>query len=192
MSVFKIYTKTGDGGNTSLACGRRLPKDDLRIEAYGTIDELSSVLGVVGATLGRLRKVGPWRNELLEHLDWLHDRLFTLSSMIATANLPTSNMPTLSTEDVDRIERHIDTLEQQLPELRNFILPGGSEPVSYLHLARTVCRRAERVCTTLDREEKLNAEILAFLNRLSDDLFVTARYVAHQRGEGEKIWKGRR
>lgn len=188
-----IYTRTGDEGDTSLACGRRLPKDDLRIDAYGTIDELSSVLGVVSALLAKLNKREKERwTAHLAFIEWVQDKLFTLSSMIATANLPAGNMPELTAEDVALLERHIDDMEAELPELRHFILPGGSELVSFIHLARTICRRAERVCTTLSRETPLHPNLLPFLNRLSDDLFVLARWVAHQRGEAEKIWLGRK
>jgi cob(I)alamin adenosyltransferase len=188
-----IYTRTGDQGDTSLACGRRLPKDDLRIESYGTIDELSSILGVVAALFHKLGKKDKQRwAAQIAHIEWIQDKLFTLSGMIATANLPQGNMPELLTEDVAYLERHIDEMEQELPELRNFILPGGSELVSFIHLARTICRRAERACTTLNRESSLHPVILPFLNRLSDELFVLARWVCYQRGEEEKIWLGRK
>lgn len=188
-----IYTRQGDKGDTSLACGKRLPKDDLRIEAYGTIDELSSILGVVTALFQKSDTEAPprWSGEIA-HVEWVQDKLFTLSGMIATANLPQGNMPELTQDDVTYLERHIDEMEQSLPELRHFILPGGSELVSFIHLARTVCRRAERVCTGLSREAPLHPIILPFLNRLSDELFVLARWVAHQSGEPEKIWLGRK
>ncbi len=188
-----IYTRTGDSGDTSLACGRRIPKDDLRIDAYGTIDELSSVLGVVSALLAKLNKIenDRWKSQV-ELIEWIQDKLFTLSSMIATANLPASTMPVLVQEDVSFLEQHIDEMEVDLPEIRNFILPGGSELVSFIHLARTVCRRAERICTSLDHETPLHPVILPFLNRLSDELFVFARWLCFQRGEEEKIWLGRK
>ncbi len=188
-----IYTRTGDQGDTSLACGQRLPKDDLRIDAYGTIDELSSVLGVVSALLAKLNKPdGALCYDQVVFIEWVQDKLFTLSSMIATANLPAGNLPELLAEDVAFLERHIDEMEVGLPELRNFILPGGSELVSFIHLARTVCRRSERVCTALGREIKLNPVMLPFLNRLSDDLFVMARWVCYQTNEEEKVWLGRK
>jgi cob(I)alamin adenosyltransferase len=188
-----IYTRTGDHGDTSLACGKRLPKDDLRIEAYGSIDELSSALGVVSALFHKLNKREHHRWAAQEALiEWIQDKLFTLSSMIATVNLPAGNLPEVSEADIKILEDHIDEMEQQLPELRNFILPGGSELVSFIHLARTICRRAERICTTLDREIPLNPLILPFMNRLSDELFVLARWVSHTRGEAEKIWVGRK
>lgn len=188
-----IYTRTGDSGDTSLACGRRIPKDDLRIEAYGTIDELSSVLGVVAALFAKLNANEKERwSAQIALIEWVQDRLFILSSMIATANLPAGNLPELTEEDVTFLERHIDTMEKDLPELRHFILPGGDELVSFLHLARTICRRAERHCTSLDRVSPLHPVLLPFLNRLSDDLFVLARWVAYQRGQEEKVWMGRR
>lgn len=188
-----IYTRTGDSGDTSLACGSRLPKDDLRIDAYGTVDELSSVLGVISALFHKLNKREKQRWAPQEaFIEWAQDKLFTLSSMIATANLPAGNMPTLDDEDVRFLEGAIDEMEADLPELKNFILPGGSELVSFIHLARTICRRAERVCTTLNREAPLNPVILPFINRLSDHLFVLARWVAFERHEEEKIWMGRK
>jgi len=187
-----IYTRTGDQGDTSLACGRRLPKDDLRIDAYGTIDELSSILGVVSSLIQRLDSADPAWSALMTTIEWVQDKLFTLSSMIATANLPAINMPSLAAEDVAFLEHHIDAMEQELPELKNFILPGGSDLVSFIHLSRTVCRRAERVCTSLDRELPLNPLLLPFLNRLSDHLFVMARWVGNKQGEAEKIWLGRK
>ncbi len=188
-----IYTRTGDSGETSLACGQRLPKDDLRIEAYGTLDELSSVLGVVAALLGKLehQDKGKWK-AYVELIEWLQDKLFTLSSMIATANLPAGNMPELLEEDVVFLEKLIDKLEADLPALKNFILPGGGELVSFIHLARTICRRAERICSRLDREAALHPVILPFLNRLSDAMFVFARWVCYQLKEPEKVWLGRK
>jgi cob(I)alamin adenosyltransferase len=187
-----IYTKTGDQGQTSLACGSRLPKDDYRIEAYGTLDELSSLLGVVASLLvpsASKKFDGPAQILIIE---WMQDKLFTLSSMIATANLPAGNLPHLSTEDVEFLEMLIDAMEKELPELKHFILPGGSQLVSFIHLARTVCRRAERICARLDREATLDPIILPFLNRLSDELFVFSRWVAFQNNEPEKIWLGRK
>ncbi len=192
MSRRIIYTRTGDQGATSLACGQRLPKDDLRIDAYGTLDELSSVLGVISAYFKKMQKKKPalWMHQEAL-IEWIQDKLFTLSSMIATANLPAGNMPQLLPEDVTFLESNIDDMERDLPELRHFILPGGSEVVSFIHLARTICRRAERVCTTLNRQAPLAPEILPFLNRLSDELFVLARWVGYQLGEAETIWIGR-
>lgn len=194
-----IYTRTGDSGDTSLACGQRLSKDDLRIEAYGTLDELSSVLGVVSALLAKesRKKVLPAavKEDWMLHeqlIEWMQDKLFTLSAMIATANLPAGNLPQLSQEDVILLEQRIDEMEAVLPELKHFILPGGSELVSFVHLARTVCRRAERVCTALSRQTSLDPVILPFLNRLSDELFVFARWAGYQQGEAEKIWVGRK
>lgn len=190
-----IYTRKGDQGDTSLACGSRLPKDDLRIEAYGTLDELSSVLGVVSALLkgeGKPAETPDWGVTLQAFIEWIQDKLFTMASMVATANLPAGNLPEITPEDVAFLERHIDEMESELPELRHFILPGGSELVSFIHIARTVCRRAERVFTTLSRKTSLNPVILPFLNRLGDELFVLARWVCYRRGEQETVWLGRK
>lgn len=188
-----IYTRTGDAGDTSLACGHRIPKDDLRIEAYGTIDELSSVLGVISALFTQQSQSEGRDWEAQEtFVEWMQDRLFTLSGMIATVNLPAGNMPELLQEDVHYLEQRIDEMARSLPELHHFILPGGSEVVSFIHLARTICRRSERICASLNREIPLNPVILPFLNRLSDTLFVLARWTGYQRGEKEKIWLGRK
>lgn len=188
----KIYTKTGDDGDTSLGCGGRISKNDLRVDAYGTLDELSSVLGVVTALLLKNQAVIDHVDYYQQWMEWLQEKLFTLSSMLATANLPASTMPQLDLEDVGYLEQQIDQMESQLPPLKNFILPGGNELVSFIHLARTVCRRSERVCTALDREAKLEPVVLPFLNRLSDFLFVFARWTNEQLGEPEKIWLGRK
>jgi cob(I)alamin adenosyltransferase len=190
---FKIYTKTGDDGDTSLACGSRLGKDDVRVEAYGNIDELSSVLGVVSSLLMKPKRVqrSMWSQQK-ELMEWVQEKLFTLSSMLACVNLPSGRNPEVEIADIELLERCIDEMETELPELRNFILPGGSELVSFIHLARTVCRRSERSCTSLDRQQKLHPVILPFLNRLSDFLFVFGRWCAYQLGEPEKIWLGRK
>ena len=190
---FKIYTKTGDEGDTSLACGSRLGKDDVRVEAYGNIDELSSVLGVVSSLLMKSKRNQKtlWAQQR-ELMEWVQEKLFTLSSMLACVNLPSGRNPEVEVADIELLERCIDEMETELPELRNFIIPGGSELVSFVHLARTVCRRSERSCTSLDREQKLHPVILPFLNRLSDFLFVFGRWCAYQLGEPEKIWLGRK
>jgi cob(I)alamin adenosyltransferase len=191
-----IYTRTGDSGETSLASGARISKDDPRVEAYGTVDELSSVLGVVSALLEKQSRLErpdfTPPVELVEFIEWIQDKLFVLSGMLAMGDMPEGNGPTLESGDILFLERHIDAMETALPALRNFILPGGSEVVSFIHLARTVCRRAERHCTGLKRHAGLNPLILSFLNRLSDDLFVFARWVGFQNGETEKIWLGRK
>lgn len=188
----KIYTRNGDFGDTSLGCGSRIAKDDLRVDAYGTIDELSSVLGVVHALIPKFLTAGQDIQQEQQFLEWLQEKLFTLASMLATANLPASNMPQILEQDVHFLEEAIDQMEQTLPDLQHFILPGGNEWASFIHLARTVCRRAERVCTSLDRVSKLTKTVLPFLNRLSDYLFVYGRWATYQCGETEKVWLGRK
>ena len=174
----KIYTKTGDDGTTGLFGGARLPKHHVRIEAYGTVDELNAVIG--------------WLNTLIPHQE-LHDFLLNIQSRLFTvgANLasdPDKEMitPDLTEEDIYAIEKYIDKLQETLPPLKHFILPGGSPSISAAHLARTVCRRAERRCVALALESKVDNLILLYLNRLSDFFFVVARWLAHE-GQIEEI-----
>lgn len=177
----RIYTRTGDRGETGLIGGRRVPKDHLRVEAYGAVDELNAHLGLVraqieDAVLGAL-------------LDDIQHRLFDLGAELATPAGSTGLAPVLGAAEIDQLERRIDRYQTSLPALREFILPGGSAPASALHVARTVCRRAERRLVTLGREEPVRAELLRYLNRLSDLLFVLARVVNQQSGRPDVIWR---
>ena len=166
----KIYTKRGDLGMTSLFGGKQLPKNDLRIEAYGTVDELNSVLGVVLAHSPQQRTV--------EILNTCQHVLFELGADLATERVAvnTSAIRRITGTDVQPLEQFIDELEAQLVPLTNFILPGGASTAAFLHLARTVCRRAERCCVALAAQEDIGTQIVVYLNRLSDLLFVLARY----------------
>ena len=178
----KIYTKTGDQGETSLYGGRRVGKDDLRIEAYGTVDELNAQLGVV-----RTLPLPPGAGELLERIQ--HE-LFVLGADLATPPEKTSaKVRRIAEEDVVRLEQDIDRLDAGLPELRSFILPSGSPAGAALHVARTVCRRAERRTVRLVRETSLDRLPVIYLNRLADLLFVLARHVNHALGSPETPWK---
>lgn len=180
----KIYTKTGDKGLTSLIGGTRVPKSSLRIECYGTVDELNSHIGLV-----RDQDVNAGRRPLLKEIQ---DRLFTIGSALA-ADPEKSNMklPDLHAADVTLLEDEMDRLNLGLPELRAFILPGGHPAVSHAHVARCVCRRAERLVIHLG-EESFVAELVAvYLNRLSDFLFVLSRAMAHELGVEEVTWQAR-
>lgn len=178
----KIYTKTGDKGDTSLFGGQRVPKDALRIEAYGNVDELNSVLGIVRAdnTEPRVEKV----------LAAVQDVLFHLGADLATPRSVTGKKAVRRIEEKDchPLEKQIDAIETELKPLRNFVVPGGSPVAARLHFARTVCRRAERSVVRLSRNEDIGDEITVYLNRLSDLLFVLARYANHAAGVAEVKW----
>ncbi|MCS6833625.1 MAG: cob(I)yrinic acid a,c-diamide adenosyltransferase, partial [Flammeovirgaceae bacterium] len=174
----KIYTKTGDRGETSLFGGRRVRKSHPRIEAYGTIDELNAYIGLVGD-----QPVNSMRKSFLKEIQ---DRLFTIGATLAAdPEKNTLNVPDLYQEDILALEKAIDEMEEQLPPLRNFILPGGHLAVSFAHVARTVCRRAERNCVYLAEHEPVADLVIQYLNRLSDYLFVLARLMAKELGVEE-------
>lgn len=182
----KIYTKTGDKGSTSLIGGTKVPKSDLRIESYGTVDELNSYIGLCRDLISDNNS----RNILQE----VQDRLFTIGSALACdpEKEPMMKIPDLKASDVRLLENEIDRMTETLPVMKNFILPGGHPTVSQLHVARCVCRRAERTCVRLELESNEPATlILQYLNRLSDYLFVLARYCGAQLNAEEVIWKPR-
>ncbi len=181
--AFKIYTKTGDEGQTALFGGKRLPKSHLRIECYGTVDELNSFLGLV-----RDRTEDEHVRGILFEIQ---NRLFDLGANLASdpsKNLPS---PTVGQTDIQLLEHEIDEMEATLPPLKNFILPGGHPTVSHCHVARCVCRRAERLVVALNMEEPVSPEVLKYLNRLSDYLFVLARKLGQNLGASEVVWKGK-
>lgn len=177
----KIYTKTGDDGTTGLFGGARLPKDHIRIEAYGTVDELNSVIGWLISTI-------PDR-QIDTLLQTIQSRLFTVGSNLASDPEKDMITPDLSVDDVQLIEQSIDKMQETLPPLKHFILPGGSPSVSAAHLARTICRRAERRCVALAHSSKMEPIILLYLNRLSDFFFVLARWLASREGVEEIKWQ---
>ncbi|TAH22165.1 MAG: cob(I)yrinic acid a,c-diamide adenosyltransferase [Cytophagales bacterium] len=177
----KIYTKTGDQGQTSLVYGTRVLKDDLRIDAYGTVDELNSYIGLV-----RDQAINESRKEILKEIQ---DRLFTVGASLATEpDKDRKKIPDLYETDVIFLEQEMDKMDAALPQLRHFVLPGGHESVSFCHLARTVCRRAERLCVTLSKEEEVDALVIKYLNRLSDYLFVLSRKMAQELNAEEVKW----
>ncbi|CAN5894249.1 cob(I)yrinic acid a,c-diamide adenosyltransferase [soil metagenome] len=184
--AFKIYTKTGDLGKTSLIGGTKVAKSHLRIESYGTVDELNSYIGLV--------------NDLTEDetskkmLKEIQDRLFTIGSSLACdpEKEPLMKIPDLQEEDVLLLEKEIDRMNEALPEMKSFILPGGHVAISTIHIARCVCRRAERLCVHLHQENMfVDPLVIKYLNRLSDYLFVLSRYIGHLLSVPEIPWKPR-
>lgn len=180
----KIYTKKGDAGQTSLLGGTQVPKYDLRIEAYGTIDELNAYLGLISdQELAR---------EFISLIRLVQNQLFTIGSHLA--NDPEKSqftLPELHDTETDLLEKSIDKMNAQLPELRNFVLPGGHLANSMAHVARCVCRRAERRVVELHAQQPVHPIIIPFLNRLSDWLFVLSRYLSHKSDSPEVIWTPR-
>ena len=181
----KIYTKTGDKGTTSLIGGTKVLKSDLRIEAYGTVDELNSYIGLCRDLLTD--------ETCKKKLQEIQDRLFTIGSSLACdpQKEPKIRIPDLKEEDVVLLEKEMDRMNELLPEMRNFILPGGHPIVSHLHIGRCVCRRAERCCVRLQQESLEDSLIIKYLNRLSDYLFILARYSAVLLNSEEILWKPR-
>ena len=189
IHIDRVYTRSGDGGQTGLVGGERVPKDDLRIEAYGTTDELNACLGLTRAAIIR-KPPGPGAADLEEEFRWLQNRVFDLGSELAMSpGKFLEGMPCIGEEDVKRLERTMDGWSEGLEPLRSFILPGGGEISGLLHLARTVCRRAERIVIALDRRDGVRPEAIHFLNRLSDHLFVLARHIAKIGNEEEWLWE---
>jgi cob(I)alamin adenosyltransferase len=181
----KIYTKTGDKGTTSLIGGTRVPKHHMRIETYGTVDELNSYIGMI-------RDLSAENEHLDIVLNEIQDRLFTIGSHLA-ADPEKSRMklPDLQEEDVKLLENEIDSMNESLPELRSFILPGGHTTSSWCHLARCVCRRCERLVSHLSEENEVHPVVIVYINRLSDYLFVLARKVLLDHKKYEINWKPR-
>ena len=182
--AFKIYTKTGDKGLTGLIGGTRIPKFDIRIEAYGTVDELNSYIGLV-----RDQAIDENSRTILIEIQ---DRLFTIGSLLAAD--PKKNkmlLPQISESDIELLEKQIDAMNEHLPEMKSFVLPGGHTTVSFCHIARCVCRRAERCVLRLNEEQPINELIYKYLNRLSDFLFVLSRKLVLDNNAEETPWKPR-
>lgn len=184
IRINRVYTRTGDDGGTHLVGGARVGKDDLRIESYGTVDELNSVLGIV-----RLHTTTDVLKPLDAILARVQNELFNLGSMLATRVEDLHpKQPVIQARHVEQLEHEIDAHNESLPTLKSFVLPGGGPLGAYLHLARTVCRRAERLTVALAHRETLAPEAVHYLNRLSDALFVWARWAAHATGVPESLW----
>lgn len=184
----KIYTKTGDKGTTALFGGSRVPKHHLRIESYGTVDELNSYIGMI-----RSQKIDARSKDTLVKIQ---NNLFTLGATLATApdkailrsGKERLNIDKVNEENIAFLENEIDAMNQELPPITSFVLPGGNNAVSFCHIARTVCRRAERRATQLDETEPVDAYVIKYLNRLSDYLFVLARKLTQDMGVEEIPW----
>ena len=178
----RIYTRTGDDGTTGLFGGNRVPKDDLRIESYGTVDELNSLIG-------KLLE----HSEMRDHVGFFREiqaDLFTIGSHLATVDEKMrEKLPSLNPNSIKNFENWMDEANEKVPQLRNFLLPGGHPSVADAHVARSVCRRAERRVVALSRVESIDSEIVKYLNRLSDLLFTTARLLSHISGTDEIEWK---
>ena len=181
----KIYTKTGDLGKTSLIGGTKVSKNNIRIESYGTIDELNSFIGLVGDYL---------QDDAKDFLKEIQDRLFTIGSSLACdpEKEPLMKIPDLKEEDISLLEDEMDKMNEVLPPMKNFILPGGHVAVSSTHIARCVCRRAERLCVGMSENDSfVDPLVIKYLNRLSDYLFVLSRYIARIYNAKEIVWKAR-
>ena len=180
----KIYTKSGDKGLTSLIGGTRVPKHDLRIESYGTVDELNSYIGMIkDYNLNQHDK---------DTLSEIQDRLFTIGASLASdPDKSKMKIPDLHLSDVSLLEKQIDLMNETLPELRHFVLPGGTQVVSFCHIARCVCRRAERIVVHLSNESFVDEIVIVYLKRLSDYLFVLARKLCFDLGIPENQWNPR-
>lgn len=184
----KIYTKTGDSGTTALYGGKRVKKYNLRIEAYGTVDELNSYIGLI--------KDQQISNTIKNSLLKIQNELFTLGAMLATPTEKETlksgkerlNIPKVNTNAIEFLEHEIDTMDIELPQMTHFILPGGHQAVSFCHIARCVCRRAERLSVELNDQETINNDILKYLNRLSDYLFTLARKLSKDLAVKEIKW----
>ena len=177
----KIYTKTGDDGFTALIGGTRVPKHHLRIESYGTVDELNSYIGLI------------WSQEINEQdrlvLKEIQDRLFTIgASLAADPEKSKMKIPDLHNSDIELLEIEMDKMEAQLPQLKHFILPGGNNLVSFCHLARCVCRHTERIVVALSEESFVDEKVKIYLNRLSDYLFMLARKIGQDQNIAENNW----
>ena len=193
VKINRVYTRTGDQGNTSLVGGRKTVKDDLRVECFGTVDELNCVLGLARSfNTGReeTAEQGEARQRLEQVLQMIQQRLFDLGAELATHPEDRYAGQVLAGQgDVDWLERVIDALNEDLEPLTSFILPGGGPVSAFLHQARAVCRRAERIAVALGRREALGPIVVPYLNRLSDALFVMARWAAARLGEREVLWQ---
>jgi cob(I)alamin adenosyltransferase len=185
----KIYTRTGDDGTTGLVGGQRVRKDALRIDAFGTVDELCSVIGLARTALTEYEQSTSAAAKLDAWLAWTQDVLFNLGSDLATPSLDRrAGIPAVAQADATALERAIDAAQAEIPPLAHFIHPGGSYPGAFLHQARTICRRAERLIVRLDADEAVSQETLRYVNRLSDALFTWARWINRALDRAEHIW----
>lgn len=188
IRINKVYTRTGDAGRTRLIGGEKRWKDDARVEAYGTVDELNSEIGLCRELLKEQKE--DQFSSLICFLKSVQNELFNLGSQLAAAeDRDTENLPQLSDDAISKLETEIDTVNESLSELTSFVLPGGSVINAQFHMARNVCRRAERRTVTLSRNETVVPENIRYLNRLSDALFVWSRWVSHILKDDENLWE---
>ncbi len=190
ISINRVYTRRGDQGETALAGGQRVPKDSIRIQAYGAVDELNSFVGVARATVAEMAPGSPRFAPLAAILLRVQHELFNLGSILAT--LPEDVHPKqarVTETEVAQLEAEMDRMNEELPPLRSFVLPGGSRLNAELHVCRTVCRRAERAVVELARAERIPGETVRYLNRLSDAMFVWSRWASHVAGAPETLWE---
>ncbi len=190
VRITKVYTRRGDNGETALVGGKRVAKHSPRVEAYGTIDELNSVVGIARVFNEESLEAGEAHRFLDEVFCRIQDELFDVGSELATpSEFVRDGMYRVSQSEVDRLEKLIDKCQEDLEPLKSFILPGGGRVGAYLHQCRTVCRRAEREISRLSREEEINKNLIKYVNRLSDLFFVLSRWIAKQTGEQEYLWQ---
>jgi cob(I)alamin adenosyltransferase len=190
VRITKVYTRAGDKGETRLVGGKRVPKDSPRVEAYGAIDELNSIVGLARVFNEESLDAGDGHQFLDEVLCRLQDELFDIGSELATPpEFFKEGMYRVSENEIKRLEKLIDRCQEDLEPLKSFILPGGGRIGAYLHQCRTVCRRAEREILRLSRSEKVNQNAIKYVNRLSDLFFVLSRWIAKQTGEPEYLWQ---
>ena len=190
IALNRIYTRAGDSGQTRLVGGQRVAKDDLRIECYGTVDELNAFVGAARLTAQEYSRTCTPLTAFAATLKRVQHELFNLGSILAT--LPDDvhpKQPRVTSAEVERLEHEIDTANEELQSLRSFVLPGATRLDAELHVCRTVCRRAERLLVALARGQKVDDQALTYLNRLSDALFVWSRWANHKLGAAETLWE---
>jgi cob(I)alamin adenosyltransferase len=186
IALNRIYTKRGDAGETGLVGGQRVPKDAARIEAYGTVDELNAFIGLAAGSCAEDSRLGA----LAAILRRVQHELFNLGSILATEPADVHpNQPRVTVAEIAQLEREIDAMNADLPALRSFVLPGGTRLNAELHVTRTVCRRAERLLVAMARETSVPPEVIPYLNRLSDAMFVWSRWANHVLGVPEVLWE---
>ena len=186
IRINKVYTKHGDKGQTMLTDGKKVSKDDIRVEAYGTIDELQAFIGACGYYMDKENI----DDNLSKIIYRIQNELFDLGSLISRNDFEKNkNIPKITMKNVTMLEEEIDLYNNDLPELTSFVLPGGDPLNIYFHIARTVCRRAERRCVELSKRSKVDGNIIIYLNRLSDMLFVLSRWILLKKKINEKLWE---
>tara|TARA_Y100001968_G_scaffold57318_1_gene48441 strand:+ start:509 stop:1120 length:612 start_codon:yes stop_codon:yes gene_type:complete len=189
IRINKVYTKNGDSGKTNLIGGSLVDKDDLRIEAYGTVDELQAIIGLCIVNIEKLNINKNIKNNSRSIYHRIQNELFNLGSSLSRVTINKNlDVPMVSKENITELEIEMDEVNKSLPELTSFVLPGGSEINVTFHIARTVCRRAERYCVTLSKESNIDANVIPYLNRLSDHLFVFSRWFSKLIGSDENLW----